>query len=145
MSFTSLFNIEISAENFVKFNLMIVSIVSFDTFSYLIGSLIGKNKILSVISPKKTLEGLIGGFIISIIVSLLYLNFYNDNFSLIDIIFIVLIIISSFIGDILESIFKRLNNLKNSSNLLSGHGGFFDRFDSFVFSIIIYFIFEAII
>ena len=49
--------------------------------------------------------------------------------------FIICIIISSFFGDVFESIFKRLNNLKNSSNFLFSHGGFFDRFDSFILSI----------
>ncbi len=49
-----------------------------------------------------------------------------------------MIIISAFIGDIIESFFKRKNNLKNSSNLIPGHGGVFDRFDSFLFSIIFY-------
>ena len=58
------------------------------------------------------------------------------NFSLI--IFICLIILTAFIGDIIESIFKRINNLKNSSELIPGHGGLFDRFDSFLFSIIFY-------
>ena len=49
----------------------------------------------------------------------------------------------TFIGDIIESIFKRLNNLKNSSNYLPGHGGFFDRFDSFIFAIFPYYIFTT--
>ena len=54
------------------------------------------------------------------------------------ILFIFLIIITSFSGDIIESYFKRKNKLKNSSKLIPGHGGVFDRFDSFLFSIIFY-------
>ena len=53
-------------------------------------------------------------------------------------IFIFIIIISAFIGDLIESFFKRKSNLKNSSEFIPGHGGVFDRFDSFIFSIIIY-------
>ena len=145
ISLSFLINIEFNYDNLLKFNLMIVSVISFDTFSYLIGNLYGKNKILSVISPKKTLEGLVGGFIFSILFSIIYLLIFNYNFNYLDVIFVILIIISSFIGDLLESIFKRLNNLKNSSNFLSSHGGFFDRFDSFILCIIIYSLYETIV
>ena len=117
---------------------MIIVIVSFDVFSYLVGSAFGKIKLLKYISPNKTLEGFLGGSIISILVSIIYSYLFElkINFNLI--IFITLIIISAFIGDIIESVFKRLNSIKNSSNYIPGHGGFFDRFDSFVLSILVY-------
>ena len=56
-----------------------------------------------------------------------------------------MIILSSFTGDIIESFFKRKNNIKNSSNFLPGHGGFFDRFDSFIFSVIPFYLMFKII
>ena len=59
--------------------------------------------------------------------------------------FVILIIISSFFGDVFESIFKRLNHLKNSSNFLLSHGGFFDRFDSFILCIITFSLYETFI
>ena len=62
----------------------------------------------------------------------------NKLYYLILIFFIFIIIFSAFTGDIIESFYKRKNNLKNSSELIPGHGGFFDRFDSFLFSIIFY-------
>ena len=133
-----LLKIEFISENYFKFNLMVISVISFDIFSYFIGSLIGKNKILFKISPNKTLEGLVGGFIFSLIISLIYSYLVNFEIDLNLLIFLFIIIFSSFLGDIVESIFKRLNNLKNSSNFLPGHGGFFDRFDSFIISIIMY-------
>ena len=133
-----LLNLDFNKNNFTKFNLMITIIISFDIFSYLIGSKIGKNKIAISISPNKTYEGLFGGIIFSTFISIIYSLYINLTVNLYLIIFILLIIISSFIGDMVESYFKRQNNIKNSSNFLPGHGGFFDRFDSFIISIITY-------
>ncbi len=109
----------------------------FDIFSYITGKLFGKNKFIKV-SPNKTIEGLMGGTIITFIlcIFLCYSLKIDINSSLIT--FICLIILTAFIGDIIESFFKRINNLKNSSELIPGHGGLFDRFDSFLFSIIFY-------
>ena len=63
----------------------------------------------------------------------IFINIFNDNKLFI---FILMIIIFSFIGDIIESFFKRNSNIKDSSNFIPGHGGFFDLFDSFIMSII---------
>ena len=133
-----LLNLDFNKNNFTKFNLMITIIISFDIFSYLIGSKIGKNKIAISISPNKTYEGLFGGIIFSTFISIIYSLYINLTVNLYLIVFILLIIVSSFIGDMVESYFKRQNNIKNSSNYLPGHGGFFDRFDSFIISIITY-------
>ncbi|MDC0037918.1 phosphatidate cytidylyltransferase, partial [Alphaproteobacteria bacterium] len=96
-----------------------------------LGSLIGRKKILSI-SPNKTYEGLLGGIICTtifmIIFNYIFIDLYDFNFFLI----ILSIIFLSFLGDIIESYFKRLSNIKNSSTLIPGHGGFLDRFDSFI-------------
>ena len=138
ISFIALFYIDFEEEYYSKFNLMIIIIVSFDIFSYLVGSFTGKIKLSRFISPNKTLEGLLGGFFMSIIISIIFSYFFNIIIDLNLLIFIILIIISAFLGDMVESIFKRLNFIKNSSNYIPGHGGFFDRFDSFVLSIFVY-------
>ena len=115
----------------VDFIIIILTITIFDTSSYFLGSLIGRRKILSI-SPNKTYEGLFSGIIFTIIFMIIFnyyfTNFYFYSFCLI----ILLIILLSFLGDIIESYFKRLSNIKNSSKLIPGHGGFLDRFDSFI-------------
>ncbi len=109
----------------------------------MVGKFFGKIKLINI-SPNKTVEGFIGGLIISIFISLYisYLFNYQNYFK--TLFFIIVIICSAFIGDIIESFYKRKNNLKNSSELIPGHGGIFDRFDSFLFSIIFYSLFVNI-
>ncbi len=145
ISYLSLYLIDFDTKNLIKFNLFISIIILFDSFSYIIGKIFGKTKIAFSFSPNKTLEGLIGGIFFSFIISIFYCIIFNINISLYLIIFIFLIIFSSFIGDMIESYFKRINNLKNASNYLPGHGGFFDRFDSLIFSILSYSIFNNLI
>jgi len=112
-------------------------IITFDIFSYFFGKIFGKTKILRV-SPNKTLEGFLGGFITTYVFCFLYLIYFNLKINISLILITSLILIFAFIGDIIESYFKRKNYLKNSSNFIPGHGGVFDRFDSFLCSIIIY-------
>ncbi len=115
----------------IDFIIIILTIAVFDTSSYLLGSLIGRKKILSI-SPNKTYEGLLGGIIITIIFMLIF-NYIFTNFYFFSFFIIILsIIFLSFLGDIIESYFKRLSNIKNSSKYIPGHGGFLDRFDSFI-------------
>lgn len=141
------FNFSILNNNniFKNFNLLILIIISFDTFSYLFGSYLGRLKILKKISPNKTLEGLIGGIISTYILSFFYILYFDYDLNYLIFLFINLLIISCFVGDLIESYFKRINNLKNSSNILPGHGGLFDRFDSFIFSIITFALFNNLI
>lgn len=121
----------------LSFNLFIIIIILFDTFSYLTGKFIGKNKFIKI-SPNKTIEGLLGGVICTFCGSLLIIHLVDSYITLKIVLFIFMIITTAFLGDLLESFFKRKNNLKDSSELIPGHGGVFDRFDSFLFSIIFY-------
>ena len=114
----------------------ITLIVSFDTFSYIFGSLFGKRKLIPRISPNKTIFGFFFGCILTLFISTIF-NFYFDIFNFFKaILFSILIIISSFIGDLIESFYKRISGIKHSSNLIPGHGGFFDRLDAFVMGVI---------
>ena len=129
--------IDFNEGNFLKFNIFVFIVVVFDTFSYIIGKTLGKNKLIKI-SPHKTIEGLIGGIFFSLIFSLILFNYLQFEINITELIYILFVIIFAFLGDIIESYFKRKNNLKNSSLLIPGHGGIFDRFDSFLFSIIFY-------
>ena len=131
------FTIDFNDEEFTNFNIYIFIIITFDIFSYFVGKIFGKNQLIKL-SPNKTIEGFLGGFILSFISSIFILKLLNNLLNINTIFFILIIILSAFIGDIIESYFKRKNNLKNSSNFIPGHGGVFDRFDSFLFSIILY-------
>ena len=119
------------------FNLLIFIIVIFDTSSYLIGKAFGRNKIFKKISPNKTLEGYIGGILSTNAICLIILLLNLPILSIHHFILINLIVIFSIIGDLIQSFFKRKNLIKDSSNFLPGHGGFFDRFDSFISSIML--------
>ncbi len=130
-------NIEFSINNLINFNLFLLTVISFDIFSYIIGKSYGKNKLIAI-SPNKTIEGLLGGMIFSLFFSLLFSLFFKIEINFKLLLFITVIIFTAFLGDIIESFYKRKNNLKNSSELIPGHGGVFDRFDSFLFSIIFY-------
>ena len=118
-----------------------------DTFAYLTGSTIGKRKIESVrhISPKKTLEGSIGGVIGAVILNLIY-NHYSGlhiDFSLV-IIFSALGAILSQIGDLVASYIKRKTGIKDFGNLIPGHGGIMDRFDSMIFIAPLFYLFSVL-
>lgn len=118
-----------------------------DTFAYLTGSTIGKRKIESVrhISSKKTLEGSIGGVIGAVILNLIY-NHYSGlhiDISLV-IIFSALGAILSQIGDLVASYIKRKTGIKDFGNLIPGHGGIMDRFDSMIFIAPLFYLFSVL-
>tara|TARA_B100000575_G_scaffold148452_1_gene118410 strand:+ start:565 stop:1188 length:624 start_codon:yes stop_codon:yes gene_type:complete len=136
LSFSSIYFHKFDPSLYLIFNLMVTIIITFDIFSYLVGKFYGRRKISHKISPNKTLEGLIGGICFSVSASIFFCYLFNLLLTPQIIIFTLAIIVSAFFGDMIESIFKRLNNIKNSSNILPGHGGFFDRFDSFILSLI---------
>ena len=127
------------------FYLLVFVIITFDSFSYLVGKFFGKTIVFTKISPKKTLEGYLGGLFFTNIIFLIYINLFQITFNLIVFILLNLLIVTAFMGDLIQSFFKRKNFIKDSSNYLPGHGGFFDRFDSFIFAIIFLYLFKLII
>ena len=95
-----------------------------DTGAYLTGTAIGKNFLAPKISPKKTWEGLVGGILVSLIAAFILSKFY-ESLNLTNWLLAAMIIaIPAIIGDLFESYLKRKANVKDSGNLLPGHGGF---------------------
>jgi phosphatidate cytidylyltransferase len=116
-----------------------------DTGAYIVGSLIGKHKLIERISPKKTWEGLIGGIFFSILTAIIFHQIIKE-FSIITwIIMAIVISIMGVYGDLSESLLKRRANVKDSGHLLPGHGGVLDRFDSILFATPIVFIYIKIL
>lgn len=108
---------------------LIASIWINDTMAYLVGSWIGKHP-LSKVSPKKTWEGTIGGIILSI--ALMSLIGYGMHSYVVPVFAIIALIasVAGTLGDLLESKLKRMAGVKDSGQIMPGHGGFLDRFDS---------------
>ena len=105
-----------------------------DTFAYIVGKSLGKNKLLERVSPKKTIEGFFGGLIAAIIAGLIIFNVL-DLYTLG--IWISLGVIASVfgtIGDLVQSNYKRQAGVKDSGNLMPGHGGLYDRLDSAIYA-----------
>ena len=137
ISFIFFLLIDFNQEIYIKFNLFILVVITFDIFSYIVGKSFGKIKLIKI-SPNKTIEGLLGGLFLSFFSAIFFAYYLNLSINFQLLFYIFLIIISAFTGDLIESFFKRMNSLKNSSEFIPGHGGVFDRFDSFLFSIIVY-------
>ncbi|MDE5889014.1 MAG: phosphatidate cytidylyltransferase, partial [Bacilli bacterium] len=106
-----------------------------DTFAMLIGCLIGKHKLIPDVSPKKSVEGSIAGSLLgTIIASVYYYTIVSSNINLVVLIIMTLVLsILGQLGDLFFSKIKRENDIKDFSNLMPGHGGILDRFDSMTF------------
>jgi phosphatidate cytidylyltransferase len=118
-------------KDFQTFTLLIVC--TFDAFSQLSGQLFGKRKICPRISPEKTVGGTIGGTVVSMIVSAI--AGYHSGWDIMKVSIMGLCIASaSFAGDLAASFVKRQFTVKDFGRTFPGHGGFLDRFDSFIFA-----------
>ena len=135
LSFYSVYLIRANDSDSLKFFLYILIVcVSTDIGGYIFGKIL-KGPKLNKISPKKTYSGVIGGYLMSIIVYYLFINlYYEDEINSNDFIFILLISTISQLGDITISYFKRLSKIKDTGKILPGHGGLLDRIDGMIFA-----------
>lgn len=141
----------INSMEYGKYLVWLVFIASWlcDTTAYYVGRMFGKTKLCPEVSPKKTVEGSIGGLLgsaISCFVFGYFISSYGVNISLIHYIIIGLIcgVFCQF-GDLVASSIKRYAGVKDYSNLIPGHGGILDRFDSILFSSVVVFFYLRLI
>ena len=128
--FWSIYFVSTDESNYVIFGLIIINTAIFDTFAYVIGSKVGKRFIVKKISPKKTLEGLIGGLFATVVFGMLIeLMLFHTLLNI-----FIIGGIFAFIGDLFISYFKRKSGVKDTGNILPGHGGVLDRIDSHLFA-----------
>ena len=131
----------VSKLNFPNLHMLILYTILISIMTDIGGLTIGKifkGKKLTKISPKKTVSGSVGSFIFSLLLIPFFFKFFNLNvgITLLDIILITLFIsLISQLGDLFISVIKRNANVKNTSDLLPGHGGVLDRIDGIIFSI----------
>lgn len=108
----------------------------YDTFAYIIGSILGKHRIAEKLSPKKSVEGTVLAFFLTFPLTFWLNSLWIKHFNLMDAVWLTLGIgFLGTLGDLFESGMKREVNLKDASNVFPGHGGFLDRLDSLIFNI----------
>ena len=107
-----------------------------DTGAYLVGRAFGKHKLGTPVSPRKTVEGTIGGLVVGTFIGFgLGIFLLKDTFSWLDTVFIGLLLsVLGQLGDLSASLMKRTAGVKDSGDVIPGHGGFIDRCDSLIFS-----------
>ena len=138
VSFSSMSLIRYIDKDVGLFVLILVFVVAWitDSCAYIVGSLFGKHKLIPEVSPKKTVEGAIGGMVCALIAFVLYGLIVDLIFADIKVNYIALIIYApilsavSQLGDLFASLLKRQHGIKDYSNIFPGHGGVMDRFDS---------------
>lgn len=108
-----------------------------DTFAYIFGSLLGKHPLYAKISPKKSVEGFVGGLTATILlaVALSHFSVFTQLTMVEWTVGALIIVVFATFGDLAESMLKRYLTIKDSGNIMPGHGGFLDRFDSLLFAI----------
>jgi len=107
-----------------------------DTGAYFVGKKFGRHKLIPSVSPGKTVEGAVGGFLLTILVAFLFRYLFLKQLTTGTTALLgVTAGVTCQIGDIFESKLKRMGNIKDSSNIIPGHGGILDRFDGMVFAL----------
>ena len=113
---------------------MLVVVFAGDIGAYIFGLSMGKHKLMPKISPKKTIEGSLGGFVFSVIAGLLLLYWFPIAPALPMIVLSLFTALFAQMGDLFESLLKRVADVKDSGRIFPGHGGLLDRIDGILFA-----------
>lgn len=124
---------------------MFVMIWANDTFAYIVGKSIGKNKLFERISPKKTIEGFLGGVLFTVAGAYILGLYFTFLTPLQWMGFAAIVAVFGTLGDLVESQLKRKAGVKDSGNIMPGHGGVLDRLDSVIFAVPFLFLYYQII
>jgi phosphatidate cytidylyltransferase len=114
-----------------------IVIASNDTGAYFVGRVVGGPKLAPLISPAKTISGALGGWVIGTLTGTIFWIVFTDSPWWLGVLFSAGLGIAGQVGDLLESAIKRLFRIKDSSDIIPGHGGFMDRLDSVAFGAIL--------
>ena len=132
----------IDSKYYLLFFIMLLS--SVDISSYLFGKRFGSLKVVSKISPNKTAEGYLGGYISTIVIYITLCKIFQIPWLSFDILYLTIFILLAFSGDLFISLVKRTYEIKDTGNLLPGHGGLLDRIDSYLPSISLFYIWMVV-
>tara|TARA_B100001057_G_scaffold184604_1_gene185344 strand:+ start:503 stop:1141 length:639 start_codon:yes stop_codon:yes gene_type:complete len=143
-SFFTFYNLSIGLFGIISIFFVILICIATDIGGYVFGKIL-KGPKLTKISPNKTYAGMIGGYFLSLITLSIITNIIDYPETPIKL-FIITILISTIsqIGDIIISYFKRKSNIKNTGNLIPGHGGLLDRIDGMIFAFPAFYFFELL-
>ena len=138
LSFYTIYKFKDLNNNYINFLFILLICISTDIGGYIFGKIFKGPKLTSI-SPNKTFSGAIGSYLLSLVFIIIFfqiLSFFNYKTSFSYEIFLLAIIISTIsqIGDILISYFKRISNVKDTGNIIPGHGGLLDRVDGMIFA-----------
>lgn len=122
---------------------MLLIVWTNDTFAFLTGKFLGKTPLFPRVSPKKTIEGSVGGLAFALLCSILIAYFAQMELKY-WILATAVIVPSAALGDLVESAFKRSLNVKDSGNLIPGHGGILDRMDASLLAAPVFFVFHLL-
>jgi phosphatidate cytidylyltransferase len=130
-----LVDIAIPADQYMPLRVLGILVLNWmnDTFAYLTGSVIGKTPFFPRISPKKTWEGTLGGIVCTILIAWGLSHSFEVYTPAQWVAIAACVAVFGTVGDLIESMLKRSVGVKDSGNIMPGHGGFLDRFDSFLF------------
>tara|TARA_B100001093_G_C26807533_1_gene1006133 strand:+ start:1388 stop:2032 length:645 start_codon:yes stop_codon:yes gene_type:complete len=137
-SLYTVYAVKIFDDNSYLFILILFISISTDIGGYIIGKTFGGPR-LTKISPSKTYSGALGGILFTLIFGYIFINYTNYDFikfnkiDLINVILLILLSISSQIGDLIISFLKRKSDIKDTGNIIPGHGGILDRVDGMIF------------